>query len=113
MTFGGEFPSYLFLLIAGFGATAPWRFLGVVLARNLDIDSELLNWVRAVSTALVAGLVARMVLFPVGALAGVDPVLRVGAFGCGVLTFFVARRNLGAGVAGGTAVLLAGQYVVW
>lgn len=112
MTSGDGFATYLFLLAAGFGATAPWRFVGVVLARNLDIDSELLNWVRAVSTALVAGLVARMVFFPVGALAGVGIALRLGAFGCGLLIFFAARKNLAAGVAAGIAVLLAGQYLI-
>ena len=35
--------AYGFLALAGFGATAPWRVLGVLLAKNVSVDSEILN----------------------------------------------------------------------
>ena len=43
--------SYLFLFLAGFCATQPWRYLGVFLSRGINEDAEILVWVRAVSTA--------------------------------------------------------------
>ena len=67
---------------------------------------------RAVATALVAGMVARMVLFPVGALADVGIALRLLAFFGGLALFLLARRNLAVGVAGGAAMLIAAQLVV-
>lgn len=100
------------LLAAGFGATAPWRLIGVFLSQRLTIDSEVLVWVRAVSTALIAGLVARMVLLPAGALAGVPLWLRLLAFGAAIATFLLVRRSLGAGVFFGAMMLVAGQWYV-
>ena len=62
---GGVWP-YLFIAIAGFLATDLWRFLGVFLSARIGEESEILRWVRAVATALVAGLVTRLIVFPVG-----------------------------------------------
>ena len=67
---------------------------------------------RAVALALVAGLVSRMVLFPAGALANVPTAIRLGAFAGGIALYFLARRNLAAGVVGGAALLMAAQMLV-
>ncbi|NJM36352.1 MAG: hypothetical protein HC850_18520 [Rhodomicrobium sp.] len=64
-------------------------------------------WVKSVSTALVAGLIARIVVFPPGALADVSAGVRIGAFALGVVVYFLARRHLGLGVLVATAALLA------
>ena len=101
---------YLFLLLAGFLATEPWRWLGLFLAQRIDLESEILKWVKAVSTALVAGLVARMILFPAGALAEVPLGLRLAAFAIGILGFFIFRQTMIIGVALAAGVLLVGQY---
>ncbi|MGI9387910.1 MAG: AzlD domain-containing protein [Methyloligellaceae bacterium] len=103
---------YLFLLTVGFCATEPWRWLGLVLARRLDIESEILKWVKAVSTALVAGLVARMILFPAGALLDVPLWLRLAAFAVGIMGFFIFRQMMIVGVALGAGALLLGQVVL-
>jgi len=108
----GGWASYLWLFIAGFMVTAPWRAMGVYLARNLDIESELFKWVRAVSIALVAGLVARMVIFPSGALRSVASPLRLGAFLGGVAVYYVARRSFGLGILAAALLLLAGQVLL-
>ena len=55
---------------------------------------------------------ARMVLFPAGALADVELALRLAAFGGGLALFFLARRNLAIGVAGGAAMLVAAQVML-
>ena len=63
--------TYLVLFLAGALATEVWRWLGLAVGGRIDVGGGLFQWVRAVATALVAGMVARMVLFPVGALADV------------------------------------------
>ena len=103
--------AYGFLFVTGFLATAPWRFLGVILSQGLDIESEVFKWVRAVSTAIVAGLVARLLVFPAGALADVALWLRLAAFAVGLAIFFLSRKGLAAGIAGGLVALLAGQSI--
>ncbi|MGI9384336.1 MAG: AzlD domain-containing protein [Methyloligellaceae bacterium] len=103
--------AYAFLLLAGFGATAPWRILGVLLSKNISVDSEILHWVRAVSTALIAGLVARLVLLPAGALAEVPLGVRGGALAIALLAFLLLRQSLAAGAIAGVSALLLGQYL--
>lgn len=103
--------TYAFLALAGFGATEPWRLLGVVLSKTIDLESEILDWVRAVSTALIAGLVARLVILPAGALADVPSWLRGGALAVAILVFLLLRRSLAAGVIAGVGALLLGQLV--
>lgn len=98
--------SLLFLFIAGFCATAPWRALGVVLSQGIDTDSEILRWVRAVSTALIAALVSRLVFFPAGVLADVPLEVRLTAFAVGIAVYFAARKNLAAGILAAEAALL-------
>jgi branched-subunit amino acid transport protein len=106
------FGGYLTLFLVGFLVTEPWRWLGLVLGRNLDAGGDLFQWVRAVATALVAGLVGRMVLFPAGELAAVSAPVRIVAFVCGIALYLGLGRNLGAGVAGGSLLLMAG-HALW
>ncbi len=102
------FESYALLFLAGALMTEPWRWLGVWLARDLDIDSELFRWAKAVSTALVAGLVSRLVLFPSGALEGVPLALRLAAFALGIAAYFLFGRILAVGVLTSVGALLLG-----
>jgi hypothetical protein len=102
---------YLTLFLAGFLATEIWRWLGLAVGSRLDAAGALFQWVRAVATALVAGLVTRMVLFPAGALIEVPLGVRLGAFAGGVALYFLLRRNLAAGVGGGALLLMAAQLL--
>jgi hypothetical protein len=103
-----ETHSYLVLVLIGFLPSEVWRWLGVALGRGLDENSEIILWVRGVATALVAAVVARIVLFPPGALAGVPLPVRLAAIGCGFAAFLLVRRSALAGVLVGEAVLIAG-----
>src|SRR5262245_17739014 len=94
----GTLDPYLVLLLFGFLPSEVWRWLGLILGRGLDEDSELLQWVRAVATALVAGVVTRIVLFPPGTLAAVPVSVRVTAIGCGFLAYYFGRRSPFVGV---------------
>ena len=51
------FGGYLVLFAAGFLATEIWRWLGLLVGSRLDVAGEVFQWVRAVATALVAGMV--------------------------------------------------------
>lgn len=106
------FGGYLTLFLAGFFANEVWRWLGVAVGSRLDLDGQPFLWVRAVALALVAGLVSRMVLFPAGALANVPVLVRLGAFAGAVALYFIARRNLAAGVVGGALLLMAAEFLV-
>lgn len=102
---------YVALVLLGFLPSEIWRWLGIALGRGLDETSEIIQWVRAVATALVAGVVARIVLFPPGALAGVPLTVRLVAITCGFLAYYFARRSPFAGVLAGEAALIIGTLL--
>jgi hypothetical protein len=112
MSFLGDgFGGYLTLFLAGFLATEVWRWLGLAVGSRLDVAGAPFQWVRAVATALVAGLVTRMVLFPTGALTQVALGARLGAFAGGVALYLLLRRSLAAGVGGAALLLMASQLL--
>jgi hypothetical protein len=106
-----DWHAYLVLILVGFLPNEVWRMLGVVLARGLDEQSEVLVWVRAVATAVLAGVVAQLIFFPAGALAAMPLGLRAGAALCGFVAFLLIGRSVLAGVVVGEAVLLAGALL--
>jgi len=63
MTGLAELSPYLVLILVGFLPNEIWRVFGLVLARGLNEDSELVVWSRAVATAILAGVIAKLVLF--------------------------------------------------
>lgn len=102
---------YLVLLLAGFLPNEFWRMLGLVLAGGLDENSEIVVWTRAVAVALLAGVVAKLILFANGALTTVPLSVRGGAAVLGFLTFVLLRRSVFGGVLVGEAALLIGGYL--
>jgi branched-subunit amino acid transport protein len=102
---GGLWP-YLALVLFGFLPSEFWRLLSVFIGRRIDEGSQLLEWVRAVSTALLAGVVANIILTPSGALATVPLVPRLGAMAIGLAVYAVTGRSvIGAVVAGEAAII--------
>jgi len=108
--FIGDWHALVVLLVAGVIPNQIWRTLGLWLGGGLDEGSELLMWVRAVATAILAGVIAQIVVQPPGALASVPGFLRYGAVAAGFVAFLLARRSIFAGVACGEIVMLAGQW---
>lgn len=102
------FGGFLVLLLTGVLAHEPWRWLGLMLGRNLSEDSEFFIWIRAVAAALVAGLVMRLIFFPIGVLTSVSLPIRLIAVAAGTAAFFALRRRLGIGILIGSLTLLAG-----
>ena len=105
-----ELAPYLVLILVGFLPNEAWRMLGIVVAHGLDEGSELVIWVRAVATALLAGVVAKITLFPPGGLADVPLSVRLCAIAFGFAAFLIVRRSVFAGVVAGEAALILGAF---
>jgi branched-subunit amino acid transport protein len=53
------------------------RAIGVLLAKRINQDSEIFRWLAAVTYAMVAALVVRMILMPIGLLSTVPLWIRI------------------------------------
>jgi hypothetical protein len=102
---------YLLLLLVGYLPNEVWRVLGLVLARGLNEDSEIVIWARAVATAILAGVIAKLIIFSTGALASIPLSVRMTAAVCGFLAFLAIKRSVFVGVAVGEAALLLGGFL--
>ena len=74
-----EIGPYLALVLVGFLPNEVWRVFGLVLVRGLNEDSQIVVWVRAVATAILAGVLAQLVMTTTGALAAIPLFVRIGA----------------------------------
>ncbi len=106
----GPWWPYLALLLFAVLPTEIWRWLAVAFARRLDEDSPWLEWVRLVATALLAGVVAKLVLTPPGALAAVPLAVRLAALGSAVAIVLIDRRKVMLAVIVGEALLIGGAW---
>jgi hypothetical protein len=106
-----ELGAYLALILVGFLPSEVWRWLGVAFARGLDEDSEIVVWVRAVATAILAGVIAKLTIFAPGVLATVPMSVRLAAVAIGFLAFMFIRRSVFAGVLAGELALVIGALV--
>ena len=102
---------YLLLMLVGYLPNEIWRVFGLVLARGLNEDSEIVVWSRAVATAIIAGVIAKLIIFSTGSLATIPLPMRVTAALCGFLAYVAVRRSVFVGVAVGEAVLLLGGFL--
>ena len=107
----GEWAPYAMLILVGFLPNEVWRMLGVVLARGLDEDSQVIVLARATATAILTGVVGKLVIFAPGALKDVSMTVRLGATALGLVAYLVARRSVLAGVVVATLALMAGMLV--
>ena len=109
MTFA-EIGPYLALVLVGFLPNEVWRVFGLVLVRGLNEDSQFVVWVRAVATAILAGVLAQLVMTTSGALAAIPLLVRIGAALLGFAAFLIARRSVFVGVLVGELTFLAGAW---
>lgn len=112
MSFVGEWWPYLALILVGFLPTEVWRMLGLLVSRGIDEGSEILIWVRAVATAILAAVAAQLILSSSGALAAIPLQVRIGAALVGFLGYLLIRRSVFAGVVAGEAALIAGAVAL-
>ncbi len=104
----GELWPYLLLVLVGFLPNEIWRALGLVLARGLNEESEIVVWSRAVATAILAGVISKLILFANGALETIPLPVRISAAVVGFVAYLLVRRSVFAGVLVGEGVLLIG-----
>lgn len=102
---------YVVIIVAGWLATDFWRWMGVLAGNRLQEGSEALNWVRAVATALVMAVTAKLVVFPTGALEASPLWLRLAAAGIGFAAFLMSGQRVIVGVVVPLAILGAG--LIW
>lgn len=101
---------YVLLIIIGFLPTEIWRTLAVFLSRGLSEGSQLIIWIRSVATALLTGVVAKLMLAPTGELALVPFWGRGGAIVIAFAAFFIFRRSVIGAVIAGEIVVIAAAY---
>jgi membrane associated rhomboid family serine protease len=99
------------LILVGFVPNEVWRLVGLMLVHGLDEKSQVIVWVRAVATAMLAGVLAQLILSTTGPLAGIPVSVRIGAAVLGFVAFLITRRSVFAGVLTGEAAILLGTYL--
>lgn len=100
-------PRLWLILLAGAAASYLWRGLGVAISGRINPAGEVFKWVSCVAYALIAGLISRVLVFPVGGLAATPAVDRFVALAVAMGLFFAFRRNLMIGTAAGVAAFAA------
>ncbi|XWN29562.1 MAG: AzlD domain-containing protein [Devosia sp.] len=103
---------YLTIVVAAALPTHIWRWLGVIFAGRLDEGSEFFIWVKAVATALVAAVIARLILFPVGPLEGLAVPARLAAAAAGFAAYIASGKSLGVGVVVAEVVLILSWFIL-
>ncbi|HEY0236553.1 MAG TPA: AzlD domain-containing protein [Afipia sp.] len=96
--FIGDWNALLILFVAGVLPNEIWRLVGLVIGKRIREDSEILIWVRAVATAILAGVIVQLLLVPPGALALVPPVIRYTSLPVGFAAYLATRKSVAAGV---------------
>ena len=75
-------------------ATYLSRFLGVVSAEKIKETSKIFRWFNCLAYSTLAALIARMIVFPVGALSEVDYLIRFIVILLSILIFYLTRKNV-------------------
>ncbi|AKI00851.1 Branched-chain amino acid transport protein (AzlD) [Hoeflea sp. IMCC20628] len=103
---------YVFIAITGWLATDIWRWLGVLVGNRLKQDSAALTWVRAVATALLAAVIAKLIVYPTGELNNVPLALRLIATLVGFAAFLVSGKRIWVGITVALGLLIGGQLLL-
>jgi len=98
--------SVLLAILAGAAVTYFWRGLGAALALRIDSRSQLFQWVGCVAHALIAALIARMILLPIGPLQDTLLTHRLAGTAFALLVFFFTGRSVLLGAAAGVGLLV-------
>ena len=95
------------LLILVSLSTYIWRASGVVIAARINPDGALSQWFNCVAYGMLAGLISRIMLMPIGILAETPLADRLAALAAGFVLFWVFKRHKLPATLGATAVFLA------
>lgn len=99
-----------FALLAASLATYVWRGLAVAVSSRISPTGPVFRWFGCVAYGMVAGLIARMILMPVGVLTQASLADRVGAAAVGLAVFFIFRKRVFVGTFAGLVAFIAIAY---
>ena len=75
-------------------ATYLSRFLGVVSSEKIKETSKMFRWFNCLAYSTLAALIARIVIFPSGALSEVDYFIRFIVVISSIIVFYLSKKNL-------------------
>ena len=75
-------------------ATYISRFLGVITSKKIKETSKFFKWFNCLAYSTLSALLARIVIFPAGALAEVDYLIRFIVVLICLLIFLISKKNL-------------------
>ena len=75
-------------------ATYLSRLIGVLSSEKIKETSKIYRWFNCLAYSTLAALIARMIIFPSGALAEVDYPIRIIVLISSILIFYLGKRNL-------------------
>lgn len=84
---------YLAILLTAFATYLP-RFLGVFSSDFVNEEGKLFKFVSCVSYGILAALIARIFIHPVGALEQTSTIIRLLAAGITIVVLFVSKKNV-------------------
>jgi len=101
----------LYILVIGAIATYLPRGLGVFISGRIQPNGPLFNWFGCVAYGLLAGLVARMIVLPIGPLEETSLGLRVLSAVLAVAVFYLSRKNILLSIISGIGLLTLGIWL--
>jgi branched-subunit amino acid transport protein len=104
MEFSSEQAITLAILAAALG-TYFWRGLGVWVANRVDTSKPLFVWITCVAYAILAGLITRVIVFPVGILESTHFWQRILGLILAIGIYLLLKRNMLIGILAGASSL--------
>jgi len=75
-------------------ATYVWRAAGATIAAHIDPQGDLVQWFSCLAYGMLAGLISRILLMPVGILEHTPLSDRMAALAVGFAVFFMFKRRM-------------------
>lgn len=94
------------LLILVSLSTYFWRAGGVIISSHIDPTGNLAQWFTCIAYGMLAGLISRIMLMPIGILAETHLIDRLASLSFGFVVFFLLKRHLLPGTLISTAIFL-------
>ena len=74
-------------------ATYISRFLGVITSKKIKETSKIFKWFNCLAYSTLSALLARIIIFPAGALSEADYLLRFIVVAVGLIVFIKTKKN--------------------
>jgi len=74
-------------------ATYISRFFGVITSKNIKETSKIFKWFNCLAYSTLSALLARVIIFPAGALAEVDYLIRFVVILICLIIFLISKKN--------------------